>query len=366
LIAPRRSARPSSSFGTLFDCATKAERVAAIDAQMAVPGFWDNQEKAQQVVEERKSLAGILKPLDESLSASDDLSAMLEMAEEDESFAAEVPPEVKRLESVIEELKLQALLNGTHDAAGAILTINARDGGTDANDWAEMLLRMYTLWAQKNGYSTELVDRQGNEEAGINNATIAIRGPMAYGYLKGETGMHRLVRISPFNSEGKRQTSFAAVDVSPEISDSVEIEIDESDVRIDTYRASGAGGQHVNKTDSAIRLTHAPTGIVVQCQNERSQHKNRATAWKMLRARMARFEEEKREAEDAAKYQQQAKTGFGSQIRNYFLHPDQRVKDARTKYQMGNFQAVLDGDIQGFLDVMLRWRAGQPVEENAT
>jgi len=218
-------------------------------------------------------------------------------------------------------------------------------------------------WAQKNTYSVELIDRQDNDEAGINNATIAIRGPMAYGYLRGETGMHRLVRISPFNSEGKRQTSFTAVDVSPEISDSVDIEINESDVRIDTYRASGAGGQHVNKTDSAIRLTHAPTGIVVQCQNERSQHKNRATAWKMLRARMARHEEEQREAEEAAKYQQQAKTGFGSQIRNYFLHPDQRVKDARTKFQMGNFHAVLDGDIQGFLDSVLRWRAGQPVEE---
>ncbi|MEQ8839125.1 MAG: peptide chain release factor 2, partial [Lacipirellulaceae bacterium] len=237
------------------------------------------------------------------------------------------------------------------------------DGGTDANDWAEMLLRMYLQWGQKNEYSAELIDRQDNEEAGINNATIALRGPMAYGYLKGETGIHRLVRISPFNSEGKRQTSFAAVDVSPEISDSVEIEINESDVRVDTYRASGAGGQHVNKTDSAVRLTHEPTGIVVQCQNERSQHKNRATAWKMLRAQMARHEEEKREQEDAAKYQNQAKTGFGSQIRNYFLHPDQRVKDARTKFQMGNFHAVLDGDIQGFLESTLRWRAGQPVEE---
>jgi peptide chain release factor 2 len=176
--------------------------------------------------------------------------------------------------------------------------------------------------------------------------------------------MHRLVRISPFNAEGKRQTSFAAVDVSPEVADSVEIEINPDDVREDTFRASGAGGQHVNKTSSAIRLTHAPSGIVVQCQSERSQHKNRATAWKMLRARMARAEEEKREAAEAAKYQQQAKVGFGSQIRNYFLHPDQRVKDARTKYQQGNFHAVLDGDIQGFLDSVLRWRAGQPVEED--
>ena len=243
------------------------------------------------------------------------------------------------------------------------MTIYARDGGTDANDWAEMLLRMYLQWAQKNGFKAELIDRQDNEEAGINNATITVRGPMAYGYLKGEQGMHRLVRISPFNSEGKRQTSFAAVDVSPEVSDSVEIEINEADVRVDTYRASGAGGQHVNKTDSAIRLTHEPTGIVVQCQNERSQHKNRATAWKMLRAQMARREDERREEAEAAKYQQQAKTGFGSQIRNYFLHPDQRVKDARTKYQMGNFHAVLDGDIQGFLDATLRWKAGQPIDD---
>jgi peptide chain release factor 2 len=330
---------------------------------MSAPGFWDDQEKAQATVMERKSLDAIVKPLNETLLSCNDLTAMLEMAEEDESFAAEVPGEVTRLEGIIEDLKLKALLSGTHDAAGAIMTINARDGGTDANDWAEMLLRMYTQWASKNGYSVELVDRQDNEEAGINNATITIRGPMAYGYLRGETGMHRLVRISPFNSEGKRQTSFAAVDVSPEISDSVEIEIDPEDVREDTFRASGAGGQHVNKTSSAIRLTHIPTNIVVQCQNERSQHKNRATAWKMLRARMARIEEEKREAEEAVKYQQQAKTGFGSQIRNYFLHPDQRVKDARTKFQMGNFHAVLDGDIQGFLDSVLRWRAGQPVED---
>ncbi len=331
---------------------------------MAAPDFWNDQEKAQEKVSQRKLLLGMVKPLDDALAESDDLTAMVEMAAEDESFAAEVPPEVERLETVVKQLKLQSLLSGTHDAAGAILTINARDGGTDANDWAEMLLRMYIQWAQKNDYTVSLIDRQDNEEAGINNATIAIRGPMAYGYLRGESGMHRLVRISPFNSEGKRQTSFAAIDVSPEISDSVDIEINESDVRIDTYRASGAGGQHVNKTDSAIRLTHLPTNIVVQCQNERSQHKNRATAWKMLRARMARHEEEKREAEEAAKYQQQAKTGFGSQIRNYFLHPDQRVKDARTKFQMGNFHAVLDGDIQGFLDSVLRWRAGQPIEES--
>jgi len=278
------------------------------------------------------------------------------MADEDESFAAELPGEIQRLETLLDELEVKALLDGPLDGNAAILTINARDGGTDANDWAEMLLRMYTAWAQKNDYQVDLLDRQDNEEAGINSASIAVRGPAAYGYLKGESGMHRLVRISPFNAEGKRQTSFAAVDVSPEVSDSVEVELDDDDIREDTFRASGAGGQHVNKTSSAIRLTHLPTGIVVQCQNERSQHKNRATALKMLRSRLARLEEEKREAEQAAKYNEMPKVGFGSQIRNYFLHPDQRVKDARTGHMVGSFHSVLDGNIQGFLEAYLRWR----------
>jgi peptide chain release factor 2 len=219
------------------------------------------------------------------------------------------------------------------------------------------------MWAQRNDYETELLDRSDNEVAGINSATIAIRGPMAYGYLKGETGIHRLVRISPFNAEGKRQTSFAAVDVSPEVSDEIEIDINDSDVREDTFRASGAGGQHVNKTSSAIRLTHLPTGIAVQCQNERSQHKNRAQAWKMLRARLARIEEEKREAEQAQKYRAQAKVGFGAQIRSYFQHPDQRIKDARSGYGETNFQSVMDGYIQGFLDSFLRWRVGQDISK---
>lgn len=358
MIGRKSFARSSYNCETLFDYAHKKEQIAAIEAEMAVPDFWGQQERAQETVDRLKSLSAVVKPIDEAEAIAEDLAAMIEMADEDPSFAAEVPRELQRLEGQVEELKLRSLLSGPHDAAGAILSINARDGGTDANDWAEMLLRMYTHWAQNSDYSVELLDRHDNEEAGINSASIAIRGPMAYGYLKGETGMHRLVRISPFNAEGKRQTSFAAVDVSPEINDSVEIDINDADVREDTYRASGAGGQHVNKTSSAIRLTHIPTGIVVQCQNERSQHKNRATAWKMLRARLARVEEEKREAEEAAKYQQQAKTGFGSQIRNYFLHPDQRVKDARTKYQAGNFHAVMDGEIQGFLDSYLRWRAG--------
>jgi peptide chain release factor 2 len=326
---------------------------------MGQPGFWDNQERAQGNVGELKSLNAIVKPIREVTQASDDIGVMIEMAAEDPSMAIELPSELTRIEGLLDELELKALLSGPHDASNAMLSINARDGGVDANDWAEMLLRMYIQWAQKNGYETEVLDRQDNEEAGISSATIAVRGPMAYGYLKGETGMHRLVRISPFNAEGKRQTSFAAVDVSPEIGPSAEIEIRDEDVREDVFRASGAGGQHVNKTSSAIRLTHLPTNIVVQCQNERSQHKNRATAMKMLQARLAKLEDDKREAEQAAKYQSQAKTGFGSQIRNYFLHPDQRVKDARTGFLVGSFQSVLDGNLQGFLDAFLRMRAGK-------
>jgi len=326
---------------------------------MAAPDFWNHREEAQQVVAELKGLKALLKPLEGVSKASDDLAAMIEMAAEDEGFAAEVPAELTRLERAVEQLEAKALLSGPLDANAAILTINARDGGTDANDWAEMLLRMYLGWAQRNDYQTALLDRQDNEEAGINSATIAIRGPMAYGYLKGEAGMHRLIRISPFNAEGKRQTSFAAVDVSPEVSEEINIEIRDEDIREDVFRARGAGGQHVNKTSSAIRLTHLPTDIVVQCQNERSQHKNRATAMKMLRARLARLEEEKREARQAAKYDRLPKVGFGSQIRSYFLHPDQRVKDARTGHLVTNFHSVLDGNIQEFLEAYLRHRTRQ-------
>ncbi|MEZ6101525.1 MAG: peptide chain release factor 2 [Pirellulaceae bacterium] len=358
-IAPTVYARDYYSCGTVFDYDKKKGRAVEIEGQMAAAGFWDNQERAQQIVAELKGLNGVIRPLEEGLSAADNIDALVELAEEDASFVGELTGEVDRLEKLIDELELKSLLGGPHDRLGAIVTINARDGGTDANDWAEMLMRMYTLWAQKNDCSVELLDRDDNDEAGINSATIAIRGPFAYGYLRGETGMHRLVRISPFNAEGKRQTSFAAVDVSPEISDSVDIDINEDDVRIDTFRASGAGGQHVNKTDSAIRMTHIPTGIVVQCQNERSQHKNRAAAWKMLRARLARVEEERREEEQAQRYRSQAKVGFGSQIRSYFQHPDQRIKDARTGTTANHFQNVMDGNIQDFLDAVLRWRVKQ-------
>lgn len=323
---------------------------------MSAPDFWDRQEAAQQTIQELKSLRRLTAPLDELSSSGQDLQPLLELAESDPDSAGEIIAEIERLERLLDDLELRSLLDGPHDLCNAIVSIYARDGGTDANDWAEMLLRMYIQWAQANEYQVEILDRQDDLAAGIQSATIAIRGPMAYGYLKGETGMHRLVRISPFNAEGKRQTSFAAIDVTPEVAESADIEINEADVRVDTYRASGAGGQHVNKTDSAVRLTHLPTGIAVQCQQERSQHKNRATAWKMLRAQLARAEELKREQAEAAKYQNKARVGFGSQIRNYFLHPDQRVKDTRSGYSMGDFHRVLDGDIQGFLDAYLRWR----------
>ncbi len=341
---------------TVFDYGNKKAQITEIEQRMGAPGFWENQELAQQTVATLKALKAIAAPMEEALRGLEDVDALLDMARDDSSLDAEVTQEVRRLESLVEKLELKSLLDGPNDGEAAIVTINARDGGTDASDWAEMLMRMYILWAQKNDYAVTLLDRSDNEEAGINNATISIRGPMAYGYLKGEAGIHRLVRISPFNAEGKRQTSFAAVDVAPDVADDVEVEINEDDVRTDTFRSSGAGGQHVNKTDSAIRLTHMPSGIVVQCQNERSQHKNRAAAWKMLRARLARLEEEKREAEQTQKYKDKARIGFGAQIRNYFLHPDQRVKDARTGYAEGSFQKVLDGGIQGFLDSYLRWR----------
>ncbi|MCA9131644.1 MAG: peptide chain release factor 2 [Planctomycetales bacterium] len=343
-----------------LDFDQKLLRIAEIEDQMAAADFWNNQDRAQLIVADLKGLRAVAVPLKESLAAADDLQGLLEILDEDESARDEVVAEVERLEELVESLELKALLDGPHDDCGALLSVHARDGGVDANDWAAMLLQMYIAWAGQHDYTVELIDRQDNEEAGITQATIAVRGPMAYGFLKGEEGMHRLVRISPFNSEGKRQTSFAAVDVAPEINDSVEVDIDEKDVREDTYRASGAGGQHVNKTDSAVRLTHLPSGVVTQCQSERSQHKNRANAWKMLRARLARIEEERREEEQLAKYKNKVRQkGFGSQIRNYFLHPDQRVKDARTEHLQNSFHSVMAGDIQGFLDAFLRWRMVQ-------
>lgn len=362
--ALNRFAIGSSNSETLFDYAGRKKKAIQIEDAMGQIDFWSNSEKAQTTVASLKALNSILKPIEEAIAVSDDLEALEELAREDCSLEGDLAGEADRFGKLIDALELASLLSGPYDSFDALVSINARDGGTDANDWAEMLLRMYSTWASKRDYTIELLDRQDDGVAGIQSATIAVRGPWAYGYLRGEMGIHRLVRISPFNAEGKRQTSFAAVDVAPEIADdNTEIELRDEDIREDVFRASGAGGQHVNKTSSAIRLTHFPTGIVVQCQSERSQHKNRATAIKMLRARIARMDEEKREAEQLARYKQQPKTGFGSQIRNYFLHPDQRVKDQRTGHSVGNFQSVLDGNLDGFFDAYLKWKASGSVPQ---
>ncbi len=335
---------------------------------MGQPGFWDDQEQAQAIVGKLKGLKTTLKPMEEMVSHGENIQAALELAEmddTDEALAAELTAELDATETLLEELRLTALLNGEHDNANAIVTINARDGGTDANDWAEMLMRMYIRWAEGREATYEILDRDENDEAGINSASLAIRAPYAYGYLKGETGTHRLVRISPFNSEGKRQTSFAFVDVSPEVDDNIDIEVKEEDLDVTAMRSGGAGGQHVNKTSSAVRMVHKPTGVAVRCEAERSQHKNRATALKMLKARLVQIEVQKREEEEQSKYENRPKTGFGSQIRNYFLHPDQRVKDNRTGYLVGNFHSVLDGNIQEFLEAYLRWRVGEEVAQKS-
>jgi peptide chain release factor 2 len=263
------------------------------------------------------------------------------------------------VERELEQLELQLKLSGEHDDKNALMEIHSGAGGTDSQDWADMLLRMYLRWAEKNGFEVELLDRQDGEEAGIKSATLAIRGEYAYGYIKSEMGVHRLVRISPFDANARRQTSFASVDVYPEIDDTIEVDIADKDLRIDTFRSSGAGGQHVNKTESAIRITHLPTGIVISCQNERSQHKNRATAMKVLRARLYDREVKKREEENARREGEKKRIEWGSQIRSYVLHPYRMVKDHRTGVEVGDADRVLDGDLGPFIEGFLRGQMDQ-------
>ena len=319
---------------------------------MAAPDFWGNQEKAREVVGELKGLKAVLKPLEEVLKAADNLAALVEMAQEDDDLAAEVPAELDRLQQSLEVMETKALLSGPLDANAALLTINARDGGTDANDWAEMLLRMYLNWEKDHDCETELLDRQDNEQACINSATIVVRGPMAYGYLKGESGIHRLVRISPFNAEGKRQTSFAAVDVSPEVSEQTDIEILDDDVEEQVFRASGPGGQHVNKTESAVRITHMPTGFVVACQDERSQQKNKTKAMRILRAKIFDFRRAQQEAEVAKNRKAQIGSGDRSgKIRTY-NYPDNRLTDHRIGLTLHSLNQILDGKLDPVVEAL--------------
>jgi len=328
---------------------------------MARPDLWDEPEAAQDVGRRKNAVERELGLHDRIESALDDADVLLELADEagDESTLREVAQRCDEVETVLEAAELQQLLSGEYDAANALLSINSGAGGTDASDWAEMLLRMYLRWAERHDYQTEILDIQAAEEAGIRSVTLRVEGEYAYGYLNTEQGVHRLVRISPFDSAARRHTAFASVTAVPEIDDSIEVELDEGDLRVDTYRASGAGGQHVNKTDSAIRITHLPTGIVVQCQNERSQHKNRAMAMNMLRARL--FERQRLEHEEKL----ERLTGdrqdvrFGSQIRSYTLHPQQRVKDHRTDLEIGNVDAVLEGELDPFIRATLLAQGAQ-------
>ena len=286
---------------------------------------------------------------------AEDVDVLLEMAEEEgeESFAEEIGAELDAVEAEVADLEFRRMLSGDQDASGAILNVNAGAGGREAQDWADMLLRMYLRWCESHEMRVEMVDTQAGEEGGLKGATLLVHGDYAYGYLKAEIGIHRLVRISPFDQQKRRHTSFASVFVYPQADDSLVVDINENDLRIDTYRASGAGGQHVNKTSSAVRITHEPTGIVVQCQNERSQHKNRSMALKILAARLQELEREKRDEEKAAVEKAKMKIDFGSQIRSYVLAPYRMVKDHRTGFEMGNADAVLDGELDGFIKAFL-------------
>jgi peptide chain release factor 2 len=325
---------------------------------MAAPGFWDNAQAARSAIQELKSITEVLKQFGGVVSADHDLNALAELAEEPGSPDAEqeLRGEVDRLECVLRDAELKAMLSGPHDHLGAFITIHAGAGGTESCDWAEMLLRMYQRWLADHGYETEIVDLSPGEEAGLRSVTIEARGPYAYGHLQAETGVHRLVRISPFDAAARRHTSFASVDVVPELDEDINIDVREEDLQIETMRAGGAGGQHVNKTSSAVRITHLPTGIVVKCQNERSQHKNRKMALSMLKSKLLLMEEQKRQAELDRKYDEKGEIAFGSQIRSYVLQPYQLVKDHRTDEETAKVQDVLDGHIDNFIEAYLRMK----------
>ena len=342
-----------------FDPAAVTTRIAELEEEMGRPGFWDDQRHAARISTEHSRLTKRLERYERLQREHDDAAELLEM---DGDLAAEIEAQVQPLRRELERLQEDALFDGEYDSGDAVVSIHAGAGGTDAQDWAEMMLRMYLRWADDRGFATDLVDSSPGEEAGLKSATFAVKGENAYGILKAERGVHRLVRQSPFDSAHRRHTAFAQTVVAPLLPEESDVEIDESELRIDTYRASGAGGQHVNKTDSAVRITHLPTGIVVQCQNERSQTSNKQTALRILKSRLVELQEEEREAELARERGAAQDIGFGSQIRSYVLHPYQQVKDLRTGYEVGNAQGVLDGNLDGFVrEYLLAKAAGKVV-----
>jgi len=323
------------------------------------PAFWDNPQEAQQITKEKSHLEKKIKGWAVTERALEDLETLIDLSAEegDGSLHNEIRGEIKKLHTALDRLEVETLLSGDVDLNNAIVSIHPGAGGTESQDWAQMLMRLYTRWSERHGYQVEILDYQPGEEAGIKDVTFNVIGDYAYGYLKAESGIHRLVRISPFDANKRRHTSFASIFVYPEIEDDITVEIDEDDLRIDTYRASGAGGQHVNKTSSAVRITHIPTGIVVQCQNERSQHKNKGTAMKILRARLYEVKRLEREKKMEGLSPEKKDIAWGSQIRSYVLQPYQMVKDHRTNVEAGNVTAVLDGDIDMFIEAYLTAQA---------
>ena len=357
----RRSAGGLLIFGGIFDVIAKGDRIAQLEKEMAGSDFWEDQEKAREVIAESNRLKGWVDPWQELEQKSVELLELAELLEMDEDgeFEEEWLSEIGNLGRRIEALEVRTMLQGSDDHRGALLTVHPGAGGLESQDWAEMLTRMYTRWAERHGYQVQVLDLQRGEEAGIKSATLEVTGEDAYGYLKAEKGIHRLVRISPFDAQSRRHTSFASVFVYPQVDDEIEVDIDESDLRIDTFRASGAGGQHVNKTDSAIRITHVPTGIVAACQQERSQQRNRSTAMKMLNAALYERALEEREKEKAVLESTKTEIGWGNQIRSYVFQPYTMVNDHRTEMKVGDVNKVIDGDLDPFIEAYLKKSAGQ-------
>jgi peptide chain release factor 2 len=342
-----------NSLGGFFDAPAKRQELEKLEEQIAAPDFWSDQEKAQRTVQTRSRLERQINRQESFETGISDSEVLFEFAETDESSLTELNELVSRLENEVSEAETEMLLSGETDANNAICSIQSGAGGTDAQDWAQMLLRMYLRWAERKGFKVEILDEQAGSEAGIKSATFRVEGEYAYGLLACEAGVHRLVRISPFNSGGSRETSFASLFVSPEIDENIEVNIEEKDLRVDTYRSSGAGGQHVNVTDSAVRITHLPTGIVVTCQNQRSQIQNRAVAMQVLRSKLYELELEKRKSETAELEANKQDISFGSQIRNYTLQPYRLVKDTRTKFEDSDVESVLNGEIDEFIKEFL-------------